>query len=144
MSEELEAPELRSLSVIATRGASNSIFQIATLVRAASALGARVDVLFQDAALAKLQRDRIDVNEWSPLYETVAGELQERLRAADFSDMESFLRDAKEHGDDVHFWASTETLASSVYSLADLTGLLDGERSSSELERQPTDALLRF
>ena len=144
MSAEPEPPELRSLAVIASRGSSNSLFQIATLVRAATALGARVDVLFQDAALVKLGRDRVELSEWSSAYAAVSDEIQERLRAADFTDMESFLRDAKEHGDDVHFWANEESLAATGATLDELTPLLDGVRESTEFERQPTDALMRF
>src|SRR5262245_8714730 len=38
---------LHSLAIVATRGTSNNIFQVATLVRAATALEMTVDVLFQ-------------------------------------------------------------------------------------------------
>jgi hypothetical protein len=70
--------------------------------------------------------------------------LDERLGAADFTDMESFLRDAKQHGDDVHFWAGSDSLAFSDYTLDDLTPLLDGERTSADFEQQFADAVLRF
>src|SRR5437899_1557677 len=111
MTEGAAEPRLRSLAIVATRGTSNNLFQIATLVRAATALESKVDVLFRNAALAKLQSERINDSEWSDAYSTVAPSLAERLKAADFTQMEAFLRDAKEHGDHVHFWACSETLA---------------------------------
>ncbi|MPZ15887.1 MAG: hypothetical protein GEU73_15935 [Chloroflexi bacterium] len=129
-------PRLRSLAIVATRGTSNNLFQVATLVRAATALEAAVDVLFRDDALRKLQRDRLNVPEWSLAYARVQSQLEERLQAADFTDMETFLRDAKEHGDAVHYWACSETLGSDCLRLADLSELVDEER--------PTDEFLAF
>src|SRR4051812_45525686 len=99
---EVEQKPLRRLLVTVSRGTSNNLFQVATLVRAATALEAAVDVLFQGSALRKLAPSRLSEPEWSSLYARVAPSLAERLRSADFSDMETFLRDAKEHGDEVH------------------------------------------
>jgi peroxiredoxin family protein len=137
---------LRSLAIVATRGTSNNLFQIATMVRAATALEATVQVLFDNAALLKLRLDRINLTEWSAVYAPVQDKLEERLRAADFMDMETFLREAKEHGDDVTFWASAETLASARLRLSDLTPLLDGERGRAQFlaEARSADALLTF
>src|SRR5947208_7678544 len=108
---EAEPRPLRRIAITVTRGTSNNLFQVATLVRAATALDATVEVLFRDAALLKLERSRLNEPEWSPAYAAVGSSLVERLRAADFTEMETFLRDAKQHGDDVHYWASLETLA---------------------------------
>ncbi len=139
-----DGPVLRSLAVIATRGTSNNLFQVATLVRAATALGTTVEVLFRDAALTKLRRDRINAPEWSDAYSAVDSELTDRLRAADFVDMESFLRDAKQHGDDVHYWACAESLVD--VQLDDLTPLIDGPRSVAEFDAtaRAADAMLSF
>jgi peroxiredoxin family protein len=144
--EEAEEPRLRALAIVATRGTSNNLFQIATLVRAATALDSKVDVLFRDAALAKLRSERINDSEWSDVYSIVAANLAERLKAADFTHMETFLRDAKEHGDHVHYWACSETLDQADYALGDLTPLLDGTRSARdfELSAQASDALVSF
>ncbi|HZT08789.1 MAG TPA: hypothetical protein VFC51_17330 [Chloroflexota bacterium] len=142
----VDPPPLRSLGIIATRGSSNNLFQVATLVRAATALGASVEVLFRDSALAKLSHDRIDVPEWSATYAAVEPKLRERLKAAEFTSMESFLRDAKEHGDDVRFWASSQTMETDGLRLADLTSLLDGAVSPESFDERATrfEALLSF
>lgn len=140
------SPRLRSLAVVATRGTTNNLFQVATLVRAATALECAVEVLFRDAALLKLQRDRINLPEWSPVYAAVVEGIEERLRAAEFVDMESFLRDAKQHGDVVRLWACAESLAAHGVSLGDLTPLLDGElREAAFLEEaRKAHAVLSF
>src|SRR5438093_3851791 len=143
---EAEARPLRRIAITVSRGTSNNLFQVATLVRAATALDATVEVLFCEAALLKLERSRLNEPEWSPAYAAVASSLVERLRAADFTEMETFLRDAKEHGDDVHYWASAETLARERLTLAQLTPLVDGRRSEEEFESagRRADALLAF
>jgi peroxiredoxin family protein len=129
-----------------TRGTSNNLFQVATLVRAATALDVTVDVLFSDAALARLHRDRINEPAWSRVYAAVLPGLQERLRDAEFVNMDRFLQDAKEHGDAVRYWACSETLEEQRLALGDLTMLLDGERSLAQFleEAQRADALLTF
>ena len=141
-----EAPPLRRLAITVSRGTSNNLFQVATLVRAATALNASVEVLFRDAALHKLERRRLNEPEWSAAYVLVEPMLAERLRAADFTDMETFLRDAKEHGDDVHYWVSSETLARDGLSLEALTPLVDGAKGEEDFEKsaQGADARLAF
>lgn len=134
------------LSVIVTRGTTNNLFQVATLVRAATAIDATVEVFFQDEALRKLTRDRINVPEWSSAYDVVLPQLAERLQAADFTDLQTFLRDAKEHGDAVRYWASAETLAAGGVNPDDLTPLLDGVLFAADFldQAQAADALLSF
>lgn len=119
--------QLRRLAVIATRGTSNNLFQIATLVRAATALEASVEVIFRGDALIKMTQSRIDLPEWSSAYDVALPLLEERLKAAEFTTMEAFLREAKEHGDDVRYWACSETLRDAELRLGDLSGLIDGE-----------------
>lgn len=132
--------------MVVTRGTSNNLFQAATLVRAATTLDVAVEVLFRDDALLKLRRERINLAEWAPVYAVVLPQLEERLRAADFTDMETFLRDAKEHGDRVRFWACSETLAARKLSLDELTPVLDGERSAEMFlaAARAADALISF
>jgi hypothetical protein len=129
-----------------THGTSNNLFQVATLVRAATALDVTVDVLFCDAALLHLRPDRINEPAWSEAYAQILPALQERLRDAEFVDMEGFLRDAKEHGDAVRYWACRETLADQRLTLGDLVPLLDGERALAAFldDAQGADALLSF
>jgi peroxiredoxin family protein len=137
---------LHALAIVATRGTSNNIFQVATLVRAATALELVVDVLFVGDALWKIRRDRLNLSEWSAAYEAVLSELDDRLASADFTDMEAFLRDAKEHGDHVHFWAEADSLRVAGLDVAGLTPLLDGVRSRAAFlaEVRGADAVLTF
>src|SRR5438046_384049 len=114
---------MRALAIVATRGTSNNIFQVATLVRAATALEINVQVLFTGDALLKLTAIRLNLSEWADMYVPVLAQMEERLRAADFVDMETFLREAKEHGDQVSFWAGAETLRANNLALKDFTSL---------------------
>ena len=137
---------MSSLAIVASRGTSNNIFQVATLVRAATALELAVQVLFTGDALLKLRRERVNLPEWSAVYAPVRARLEARLRAADFVDLETFLRDAKEHGDHVTFWAESESLRSSHATLDALVPLLDGqlERAQFRALAAKSDALLTF
>jgi hypothetical protein len=119
---------------------------VATLVRAATALEVSVEVLFRDAALSKLERGRVNEPDWSPTYAAVEPALAARLRAADFTDMETFLRDAKEHGDAVAFWASSETLRRGTLGMDQLIPLFDGKRHDDDFiaDARAADALLSF
>jgi peroxiredoxin family protein len=141
-----EPARLTRLAIVVSRGTSNNLFQVATLIRAATALDAAVEVLFRDAALLKLDYRRINESEWSASYAAVESHLAERLRAADFTDMETFLRDAKQHGDAVHYWASSETVARDGIALDNLTSLLDGQRKEADFaaDAHGADALLTF
>ena len=122
-----QRPPLHSLAIRVTRGSSNNLLQVATLVRAATALEVAVDVLFEDAALCKLRKDQINVMDWSPIYKRVSAELAERLLRAEFNDLESFLQGAKEHGDHVRFWASSTTIVSEDLNLGRMVACLDAE-----------------
>jgi len=137
---------LRSLVIQVSRGTSNNLFQVATLVRAATALEARVDVLFCGEALGLLRSGSINEPVWSTAYSKVIESMQARLREADFVDMQRFLRDAKEHGDHVHFWGCTETMRERALTLGDFTSLLDGERTIADFTAQAgrADAMLSF
>ncbi len=65
------APALARLAVIVTQGTFNNLVQVATLVHAAAGMGASVRVLFRDAALLAVRRDRIDALPFGP--ETTCG-----------------------------------------------------------------------
>src|SRR5438876_6939028 len=141
-----EPERLERLAILVSRGSANNLFQVATLIRAATALEAEVDVLFRGDALLKLAPDRVNELDWSPSYAAVKESLVERLRSADFTDMATFLRDAKEHGDAVHYWASSDTLSGRETALGQLSGLLDGERVEARFvaDARMADALLTF
>ncbi len=128
------------LAIVAERGTSNNLFQIATLVRAATALEIPVRVFFRGPAALKLRREYVNVDEWAQIYRPIVGDLHERLRAADFETMETFLRDAKQHGDDVQFWVSEETLREFALSVDDLVTYVDGALASETFSREAAHA----
>jgi hypothetical protein len=136
----------RTLAVSASGGRTNQMFQIATLVRAATALESRVLVLFRDDAVLKLRRDQINQPEWSPAYGRIEAALEERLRSAGFSDLGTFLQEAKEHGDFVSFWVSAETLQREGLTLFELSAIVDEVRSEADFDRdaRAADAWLTF
>jgi peroxiredoxin family protein len=121
-------PPLRSLAIIVTRGTFNNLVQVATLIRVAAGDGSPVRVLFRDAALLAVRTDRIGALEFSPEFEGRETVTLELLRAADFEDLQSFLRDAKEHGDDVRYYACTSSMYYCNTQLEDLIPEIDGPR----------------
>jgi predicted peroxiredoxin len=122
----------RRLAVITTRGHTNDLFQVATLVRAATALEWQVDVFFRDDAVHRLTRAAIDAWEWSSVYDAVQSDLAQRLTAADFERMETFLRDAKTHGDFVTFAVDADSLQERGIAVDQLTSLVDGVATAEE------------
>jgi peroxiredoxin family protein len=136
----------RTLAVAASGGYTNQLFQVATLVRAATALEVRVLVLFREAAVKKLRRDRVNVPEWSPSYARVEGSLEERLRSAGFTDLETFLREAKEHGDFVSFWVSAETIEQEGIDVSELSEIVDGTKPDTDfaVDARRADTWLTF
>jgi predicted peroxiredoxin len=59
-------------------------------------------------------------------------EALERLRVADFEDLQSFLRDSKEHGDDVRFFACTSSMYMAGIKEEDLIPEIDSVRTLTE------------
>ncbi len=117
------------LAIIVTRGTLNNLVQVATLIRTAAGTGTPVRVLFRDAALLAVRTDRIGAVEFSPEFEGRETVTLELLRAAEFEDLQSFLRDAKQHGDDVRFYACTSSMYYCNTDAADLIGEIDAPKS---------------
>jgi peroxiredoxin family protein len=140
----VSSPESVALAIVVTRGTSNNLFQVATLVRAATALEMPVRVLFEGEAVLKLGRSGVSRDEWAEVYAPVLKELGERLAAAEFESMEQFLRDAREHGEDVRFWASAETMTSTGTVLDDLVASVDGARSRADFEKEAERSIRLF
>ncbi|HLH25071.1 MAG TPA: hypothetical protein VK066_21330 [Chloroflexota bacterium] len=116
------------LAIIVTRGTFNNLIQVATLIRTAAGDGTPVRVLFRDAALLAMRADRIGALRFSPEFAGREVETLDLLRAADFEDLQSFLRDAKEHGDDVRYYACTSSLYYCNTQVEDLIPEIDGPR----------------
>jgi peroxiredoxin family protein len=122
-------PALARLAVIVTQGTFNNLVQVATLVHAAAGMGASVRVLFRDAALLAVRRDRIDALPFGPEFAGREAATRALLAAADCPDLRTLLRDAKEHGDDVRLYACTSSMYYCDTQAADLIPEIDGPRS---------------
>ena len=116
------------LAIIVTRGTFNNLVQVATLIRTAAGDGTPVRVLFRDAALLAVRADRIGAVEFSPEFEGREAVTLELLHAADFADLQTFLRDAKEHGDDVRYYACTSSMYYCNTQVEDLIPEIDAPR----------------
>jgi peroxiredoxin family protein len=116
------------LAIIVTRGTFNNLVQVATLIRTAAGDGTPVRVLFRDAALLAVRADRIGAIDFSPEFEGREAVTLELLRTADFEDLHGFLRDAKEHGDDVRYYACTSSMYYCNTPIEDLIPEIDGPR----------------
>ena len=129
------------LAVIVTRGAFNNLLQVATLVRTAGGAGHTVRVLFRDEAVLKLTRQRINAVDLSPAYGGLEPEVIARLQAADFVDLASYLRECKEHGDDVRLFACTSSMYVAGVREEDLVDAIDAPKSLADfLQEDLADA----
>ncbi|MBX5490992.1 MAG: hypothetical protein IRZ14_07520 [Chloroflexi bacterium] len=138
---------MRSLALIVTGGSFNNLVQVATLVRAASGMGVAVRVLFRDAALLSLRRDRIAALSFSAEFAGREEQTRQLLAAAEFADLATFLREAKEHGEDVRFYACTSSLYYCDTQPHELIDAIDGPRSLHDFLREdlaPADVVLSF
>lgn len=70
------------------------------------------------------------------------GNLRERLRAAEFEDLETFLRDAKEHGDEVQYWVSREALEAAGITVSQLVECVDGAMAEEDFVQAATGSIL--
>jgi peroxiredoxin family protein len=140
-------PAPRRLALIVTGGSFNNLLQVATLIRAAAGAGDSVRVLFRDAALLSLRRDHIDHLAFSAEFAGREEATLALLQAADFDDLAAFLRDAKEHGDDVRLYACTSSLYYCDTRPDELIPVIDGPRSLQAFlaeDVRAADSLLSF
>jgi peroxiredoxin family protein len=121
----------RRLALIVAGGSFNNLVQVATLIRAAAGAGTAVRVLFRDAAILSLRRDRISSVSFSPEFAGREEATLALLEAADFQDLGEFLREAKEHGDDVKLYACTSSLYYCDTQPDELVPAIDAPRSLS-------------
>ena len=137
----------RRLAIIVAGGSFNNLVQVATLIRTAAGAGSVVRVLFRDAAVLSLRRDRIDGVAFSPEFADREAATLALLEAADFEDLAGFLRDAKEHGDDVKLYACTSSLYYCDTQPDELIAAIDGPRALSAFlseEVATADTVLTF
>jgi len=124
---------MKKVAIIVSNGSFNNLFQVSTLIRALTAsLEASVRVFFRDEAVVKVTRARINELNLSDVVRPMEPEIVRRLREADFVDLQSFLRDSKEHGDDVKLFACTSSMYMYGVREEDLIPEIDGARTLTD------------
>jgi len=128
--------------VIVSRGSFNNLFQVSMLVRAlAASTDNAVRVFFRDESVLKVTKARVNDLNFSEGGWGREGEILARLREADFTDLHSFMRDSKEHGDDVKFFACTSSMYMYGVKEEELVPEIDGLRTLLEfLQEEMSDA----
>lgn len=134
--------------VFVTRGTTTNLLQVATLVRAATAVhwDAPVRCFFRDEAVLKIAADRIGLLELGPAFAGQEEAVAARLAAADFGDLRAVLAEAKGHGTDVRYYACASSLYVAGLGRDQLIPEIDGVLTVQEfLERElPAEVVLSF
>lgn len=101
---------MKRLAIIASRGSTNSLVQVATLILAAVGSEVAVRVFFRDEAVWKLTKSRAHELSLSEVYRGHEAEVAARLAAQGLDDLEGLLREARELGD-VKLYACSSSVA---------------------------------
>ncbi len=111
-SEALSSPliPMKSLAIIVSRGSSNNLIQVLTLLMAAVHSELKVRVFFRDEALFRLTPEGIKRLEFSDGYRVQEAEFIQRLKKHDLDDLKKLLAQIKESGD-VKLYVCSSSLA---------------------------------
>jgi peroxiredoxin family protein len=101
---------VKRLAIIATRGSTNSLVQVATLILAAVGSELVVRVFFRDEAVWKLSKARAHELNFSEVYRGHEPEIAARLAAQGLGDLPRLLSEAREMGD-VRLFACSSSMA---------------------------------
>ncbi|MBI4319486.1 MAG: DsrE family protein [Chloroflexi bacterium] len=139
---------MQKIAIIVGNGSFNNIVLLCTLIAGlVSAFDTRVRVFFRDEALLKLTKDHIDEINFSEAFKGLEEQAVERLQKSDFTDLRSFLRHAKELGEDVKFYGCRSSLYIIGADEADLIPEIDEVTSVSRFileELADADKVLTF
>jgi peroxiredoxin family protein len=116
-----------TLAVIVSRGATNSLVQVATLLMAAAGSGVAVRVFFRDESIFKLTREGAREITFSEGYRGHEADVLERLKQQGLDDFPTLLAQVKEVGD-ARFWACSSSVAIAGVKKEDLLPEIDGIR----------------
>ncbi|MBI1737176.1 MAG: DsrE family protein [Candidatus Rokubacteria bacterium] len=116
-----------TLAVIVSRGYTNSLVQVATLLMAAVASGAAVRVFFRDEAVFKLTREGAREVTFSEGYRGREDAVRARLAEQGLDDFPGLLAQIKDIGD-ARFWACSSSMAIGGVAAGDLLPEIDGVR----------------
>ncbi len=139
---------MQKVAIIVSNGSFNNLVLLSTLIAGlVSAFDAKVRVFFRDEALLKLTKERIGEMNFSDAFKGLEEEALERLQRSDFVDLQSFLRHAKELGEDVKYYGCRSSLYIIGAAEADLIPEIDEVTSISRFlleEFADADKVLTF
>ena len=118
---------MKSLAVIVSRGSTNNLIQVLTLLMAAVHADLKVRVFFRDEAVLRLTPGKINALELSETYAQDAAGVAERLKRYDLADLHKLCRDIKASGD-VRYYVCSSSLALSGLRREDLLPEIDEVR----------------
>ena len=118
---------MKSLAVIVSRGSTNNLIQVLTLLMAAVHSEMKVRVLFRDEALFRLTPEGIKRLEFSDVYRAKEPEVLQRLKKHDLDDLQTLCRQIKESGD-VKYYVCSSSMAISGLKREELIPEIDEVR----------------
>ena len=101
---------LQSLAIIVSRGSTNNLIQVLTLLMASVHADIKVRVFFRDEAVFRLTPAAINHLELTEAYSHDLAGTQRRLAALDLTDLQKLARDIKASGD-VKYYVCSSSLA---------------------------------
>ncbi len=118
---------MKSLAVIVSRGRTNDLIQIITLLMAAVHSELRVRVLFRDESVLRLTPDAINRLDLSDAYRGQESAYRDRLKKHELEDLRALVGQIKASGD-VKLYACSSSLALAGLKREDLISEVDEVR----------------
>jgi peroxiredoxin family protein len=116
-----------TLAVIVSRGETNTLVQVATLLMAAVGSGCSVRVFFRDEAIFGITREGVKTIRFSDGYHGREAEVSTRLAQQGLDDIAGLFAQIKEVGD-AKLWACSSSMAICGARSDDLLPVIDGVR----------------
>jgi peroxiredoxin family protein len=116
-----------TLAVIVSRGETNTLVQVATLLMAAVGSGGAVRVFFRDEAIFGITRDGAKTVRFSSGYVGRENEVHGRLTQQGLDDVAALFAQIKEVGD-AKLWVCSSSMAICGVRAEDLLTVIDGVR----------------
>ncbi len=89
---------MKSLAIIVTRGTTNNLIQVLTLMMASVHEDIRVRVLFRDESVLLLQPGKMNQEHFSSCFQAVH-DVSDKLQKLELTDLKQLLQDIKDSGD---------------------------------------------
>ena len=121
---------MKSIAVIVSRGSTNNLIQVLTLLMASVHENVAVRVLFRDEAVFRLTPSAINQLEFSEFFARHASDVDQRLQRHDLTNLHKLCRDIKASGD-VKYYVCSSSLAICGLKAEELISEIDEVRSLS-------------